>query len=633
MDPRHPVSIDTETSCFGPGNRAPKIVCASFGIAGGDPLLMIAEDATPVVESAFGKAELVAGHNIAYDTACLLEHAPQTAPAIWNAYEQKRVHCTQVRERLIDIARGSRYTDEDEEGNVHYKEHSLAAIATARLGRTLDKDTWRLNYAQLAGVPLEKWPQGAKDYAKDDASTARDVWYHQEAEIDRLFPHYAAWPDECGRQAAFAFALQLMLCWGVVVDPPRVQALREQLLARCAAATIELRAAGLLDPKKGSKKMAAIRDLIEAAWLGESEVPRTAKGAISTAAATIEQCDHPALDALVDFKRAEKQLSGLVDKFLAAGNDPIHAYFAVLGADSGRTSCSNPPLQQPPREPGVRECIKAREGCVLVASDYDSQELRALAQVTKTLTGRSALAERYQADPDYDPHTDFAAGLLGMSYADALRAKAAKDPTMLDGRQRAKAANFGFPGGMGARKFVLYAKGYGLRLTLDQAEALRAAWFQQRPEMRSYFQIITNLCDQGGGQAEIRQLASGRLRGGCSFPAAANTYFQGLGSEITKLALWEVTKRCYGAPGTTGSALLGCRPVLFLHDELVIEAPEAYAHEAAVELERVMCDAMEELTPDVPARASPALMRNWSKKAEAVFDEHGRYVPWEDRAK
>ena len=88
-----------------------------------------------------------------------------------------------------------------------------------------------------------------------------------------------------------------------------------------------------------------------------------------------------------------------------------------------------------------------------------------------------------------------------------------------------------------------------------------------------------------------------------------------------------------GAPGTEGSALYGCRPVVFVHDEIIVEAPEEYAHEAAVETDRVMCEAMQEVTPHVPARASPALMRNWSKKADAVFDADGRYIAWEDRPK
>lgn len=636
MDTRVAISFDTETHLFRPGSMAPPVVClSSASVAEGVELRDAHAGSVWLagkLEEAIAKRAVVIGHNVGYDFACLLDRDPSffLGPLIWRAYDAKGIHCTKTRERLIDIARGSRFAV-DEEGSVYRKGHSLADISKARLGIEMDKDTWRTNYEQLDGIPIEKWPQGARDYAMGDADATLAVWATQEEEIDRDFPHYKLWSAEVGRQSAFAFALQLMKCRGIMVDQPRVRELRSRLGDKMVNGLEVLRAAGLIDPKKGSKKMEAIRDAVLRSWRGDGDVPRTPKGAISTAADTLEQCTDPALVTLVEYAHAEKILSTFVSKLEAAGELPIHADTDCLGADSGRTSCRGPNLQQQPREPGVRECFRARDGMVLIACDYDSQELRALAQVLVNMVGKSALAVRYQDDPDYDPHTDFAATLLGVSYEEALAAKRAKDPKVIDWRQRAKAANFGFPGGMGAEKFTLYARGYGLDLDLGQANQLRDQWFRQWPEMRRYFDIIGKLTETG--DAEIQQEFSGRLRGRCPFPAAANTKFQGLGADITKSALWEVTKRSYGAPGTEGSALLGCRPVIFVHDELIIEAPQEYAHEAAVELDRVMCEAMQELTPDVPARASPALMRNWSKKADAAFDGAGRYIAWEDRPK
>lgn len=612
---------------------APKIVCVSTatreeGVSIYGPSEGAGRLAPELARAAEG-GTIVVGHNVAYDMTCLLARDDEAlAPAIWRAYDELGVHCTRVRERLIDIARGSRF-DVNEEGAFFRKELSLAGIAKARLGIEMDKDTWRTNYAQLDGVPIHLWPEGAKDYAMLDADATLAVWHAQEEHIAAEFPGYAAWTAEAGRQAAYDFALRLMKCHGVEIDRPRVLELRDKLHARMAEGLEHLKAAGLIDPKKGSKKMAAIRELVSSTWGGDGEVPRTGKGSISTAAETLEQCHHPALVALVDYAHSEKILSTFVDRLEAAGNLPIHADFDVLGADSGRTSSRGPNLQQQPREPGVRECFKARDGFVLIACDYDSQELRTLAQVLVAMTGKSALAARYQEDPDYDPHTDFASTLLHIDYTEALRRKATKDPEFADWRQRSKIANFGLPGGMGAKTLRIYARGYGLELDQAESEQLREAWFRQWPEMRRYFDIIGNLTQSG--EATMEQLYSGRLRGRCPFPAAANTLFQGLGADVTKSALWEVSKRCYGAPGTEGSDLLGCRPVVMIHDELIVEAPIEYAHEAAVELERVMCAAMEELTPNVPARASPALMLNWSKKADAAFDKDGRYIPWEWR--
>jgi len=116
---------------------------------------------------------------------------------------------------------------------------------------------------------------------------------------------------------------------------------------------------------------------------------------------------------------------------------------------------------------------------------------------------------------------------------------------------------------------------------------------------------------------------SERVRGNCSFTQASNTYFQGLASDASKNALLEVVKKCFGEPGS--SALVGCRPCIFVHDEIIIEAPEEYASEAADELVRTMIEAAEEVCRHVPFRASPTLMRRWSKKAKSK-KENGKWT-------
>lgn len=635
---REPIAFDTETHLFRPGCMAPPIVCVSTAKPGAAPVLRAAARGAEWMTGAFEQAArghvLVVGHNTAYDASCLLARGDaRLSAAIWQAYDALGVHCTQVRERLIDIARGSRYA-EDEEGNAYRKKHNLAAIAKERLGVTLDKDTWRMGYEALEGTPIDQWPSGAREYALTDARATLDVWGSQEAEVarTRYGGHaYEAWTNEGARQAAYDLALRLMSVHGLRVDQARVRALRTSLGQALAQQLDALRAAGLINPKKGSKDMAAIRKAIEESWSGEGEIPRTPTGKVATAAEVVEQCSHPALRTFVEYAHTEKLLSSFVDKLATAGDMPIHAGFDVLGADSGRTSCRSPNLQQQPRAPGVRECFVARPGHILIACDFDSQEVRTFAQVLKVTVGKSRLAERYQEDPGYDPHSDFAALLLKTSYPEILARKKAKDAEALAWRQRAKAAIFGFPGGMGPRAFRLYARGYGLDLSQQEAEGLRAAYFTFEPYAKDYFAWITHATREGS--ATMRQLFSGRLRGDCGFTDGANTGFQGLAADASKSALWEVTKACYGAPGTEGSALYGCRPVVFIHDEIIVEAPEDYAHEAAVELDRVMCAAMEELCSDVPARASPALMRRWTKKADAVFDADGRYACWDEQAK
>ena len=51
---------------------------------------------------------------------------------------------------------------------------------------------------------------------------------------------------------------------------------------------------------------------------------------------------------------------------------------------------------------------------------------------------------------------------------------------------KAKAANFGYPGGLGIDTFIQFSKGYGLDINTSQAQTLKDTWFEAFPEMRSY---------------------------------------------------------------------------------------------------------------------------------------------------
>lgn len=205
--------------------------------------------------------------------------------------------------------------------------------------------------------------------------------------------------------------------------------------------------------------------------------------------------------------------------------------------------------------------------------------------------------------------------------------KAKKDVEILTARQMMKAFVFGAPGGMGHKKMVAYAKkSYGVDIDEAQSKLLMQRYRQWLPEVATYFDGIS--AATATGSANIEQLRSNRVRGKVGFTDACNGLFQGLAADGAKAALWEVTKRCYAVPS---SNLYGSRPVCFIHDEIGLEVPVEQSHEAAMEQERVMCDVMEQWTPSIPSRASPALMRRWYKGADRAWNRHKRLVPWEPK--
>jgi DNA polymerase-1 len=273
--------------------------------------------------------------------------------------------------------------------------------------------------------------------------------------------------------------------------------------------------------------------------------------------------------------------------------------------------------------PGIRECFRARPGFVLVDADFSGLELCTVAQVCRVLVGWSDMGDALNAG--LDVHLDFGAQMLGITYEEAYRRRHDKD--VKEARQLAKVANFGFPGGLGAAGFVAFARGYGIKyLTAERAKELKAAWLLRWTEFVPYFEHIGDLC-RDSGVAEIVQLYSHRTRGLVPYTAACNTYFQGLGADGAKAALWDVTLRCYG---DEISPLYGCRPVNFVHDQILMEAPIDRAHEAAVELGRVMVEACNRYLPDVPVKCEPCLSYAWHKDAVAVYSYGGYLIPWDE---
>jgi DNA polymerase-1 len=210
--------------------------------------------------------------------------------------------------------------------------------------------------------------------------------------------------------------------------------------------------------------------------------------------------------------------------------------------------------------------------------------------------------------------------------------EAAGDPLMADTRFSAKAPNFGFPGGMGYKKFALAQIAAGTPLIkdpnatlqdhFDRATFLREAWFKRWPEMKLFLAHSGDITGDFG-PCRIEQPWSGRIRGGLEYCSCANTYFQGRVADGAKLALWRIAWACYV---DKTSILYGSRLVLFLHDEVILECPEEIADACASEIVRILCAAVQEVIPDIPITSKPVIMRRWFKGAKPV-KVNGKLVP------
>jgi len=286
------------------------------------------------------------------------------------------------------------------------------------------------------------------------------------------------------------------------------------------------------------------------------------------------------------------------------------------------------------RRHDVRSMVIARDGFLLVNRDYSGIEMATLAQCQVIHFGRevtlaSVLNDTTQRELDLvddkgrrvlvegtDPHLFvgvFAHEIMwgeSLTYDELLFAlesskikkKRGQPLTLLerrvnDTRKMCKVINFGFLGGMGAATFVQYVwQRLRRRITVDEAKALKYAWYAAFPEMPDWFRYIGEQVDQ---DIPVVQLGSGRVRGGCTFTQNANTRFQGLAADGALNALFLIWGACLTDPT---SPLYGCYPLVFEHDAFLVEVVASRAKEADDELARLMVEGMRALVPDVQVK-------------------------------
>lgn len=667
------IAFDTETYLIQPGLMAPPLVCLQWGALGDESMgygvvratsatheydyrivntgVMLKGDAVLWFKEQLTGPNVLVGQNVAFDLAVMLAAAPELTPLVFDKLKRGEIRDTMVRQKLIDNAFGKMLD--------HAGAYSMASIFKREFSIEMGdiksgegEGYWRKNYNQLDGIPLHKWPQDALKYAHDDGLHTFTLHEYQAQ------PKYADKGQVAGpegvvneiEQVKAAFSLHLMSVWGMRTEASAVHTLKHKLTQQADDMFNVLIKTNLKDDfpadktapdggplrtnkgkKYGTGNKKNLQWLINKAYNGYPPLTDPSKtypdGQISTSGDAIEavQDFHPALKALAEGSKAKNHLNTFVKALEQGITTPVNPGYDVLKA-TGRTSSFSPNIQNFPRAGGFRECFVARPGRAFVACDYSTIELRALAQVCLELVGHSAMAEALRAGADL--HLELAAQMYHVTYEYAEAAINDKQhpeyKKFKQARQLAKAANFGFPGGMVATTFQEYVKGYGVTLSPQDAVDLHNNWKKKWPEMQDYFNIIK--AEVGYGEATIKQLGSGRQRGGAKYCAACNTYFQGMAADGAKEAMFLIAEECYAIPE---SVLFGSRPVAFIHDELLVEVPLDKVGEAAARIEALMIQGMQKFVKDVPVLAEPVISLTWDGRAEQVYDENGMLMVWE----
>ncbi len=289
--------------------------------------------------------------------------------------------------------------------------------------------------------------------------------------------------------------------------------------------------------------------------------------------------DHELVPVIEEWREYSKLLNTYLGPLpsMLGEDGRLHTTFNQTVAATGRLSTTNPNLQAIPirtdlgRE--IRSAFVAEAGCKLISADYSQVELRILAHVS----GEPKLKESFARGEDI--HTTTAAEVLG------------KDPATLtkDERNIAKMVNFGIIYGISS-----FGLSENLEIPRDEAQAYIDAYLARFPHVQDFIQrtieqaardgYVTTLFGRRRPVPEIR--ASNRQTRALGERLAVNSVMQGTAADVIKKAMVVIHERLR-AEGRSA------RLVLQVHDELLLEAPEAEVSAVKQLVREEMCRAFD----------------------------------------
>ncbi len=320
--------------------------------------------------------------------------------------------------------------------------------------------------------------------------------------------------------------------------------------------------------------------------LGLPVKKKTATGGPSTDEEVLTELalDYPLPRLLLEHRSLSKLKGTYTDKLprmLNAQTGRVHTHFSQAAVVTGRLASSDPNLQNIPvrTEEGrrIRTAFIAPAGSSIVSADYSQIELRIMAH----LSGDERLREAFAHGEDV--HRATAAEIFGVTPLEV-------GP---DQRRVAKSINFGLIYGMSA--FGL-ARQLGLERSAAQTYIDR--YFARYPGVAQYMEEARQTArDKGYVETafgrrlwfpEIRSSQAMRRQG--AERAAINAPMQGTAADLIKLAMVAVQNWLE----KTG---MQSKLVLQVHDELLLEVPDAELIDVRTHLPKLMSQVAELKVP------------------------------------
>lgn len=320
------------------------------------------------------------------------------------------------------------------------------------------------------------------------------------------------------------------------------------------------------------------------------------KTGYSTDADTLEglRGRHPIIPLIFDYRTLTKLYNTYV-KGLEAAVSPdgrMHTTFKQTETRTGRISSAEPNIQNIPVRTEIgrnfRRFFVAGEGRMLADADYSQIELRVLAH----LSGDKAMIKTFCEGGDI--HTETAASVLNVP------------PELITPEQRrsAKAVNFGIVYGIGA-----FSLAKDINVSVPEAKRYIDDYLTHYSGVKAYMDKVTASAEKDGWAVTMfgrkrfipEILSTNKTVKALGKRIAMNTPIQGTAADIIKIAMIRVYRRLK-------KELPEAKLILQVHDELIVEAPEAQADKAAQILTEEMQGAVKLA---VPLTADAKEGRSW----------------------
>lgn len=434
------------------------------------------------------------------------------------------------------------------------RSHSLANLSTAYLGVDLDECQPASTGSLFDESPAEDAVQNVK---LREAVATFLVGEKVRKELDGCIA--AKLYDEI--EEPLARVLLKMEQTGVRIETAPLMEFAESLRTQAAEAEARVRELGG-DPSINVASPKQIGELIFEKMKLDPKAKKPARGSWPTDEETLQKIDHPIIGAILDYRGTRKLLSTYIEplpRYINPRDGRVHTTFNQALTSTGRLSSSNPNLQNIPvrTEQGreIRKAFTAPEGSVIMSADYSQIELRIMAH----LCGDGHMRESFLAGQDI--HAAMAARIYHKLIDDVTPEE----------RRVAKTANFGIMYGISA-----FGLAQRLRCSRTEAAQIIEDYFASFPSIRLFIdRTLADARKNGyvetifGRRRYVPEVNSpnGNIRAFAE-RNAVNAPIQGSAADIIKLAMIEVdkaltAKNCHA------------KMVLQIHDELVLEVPEA----------------------------------------------------------